>query len=322
MIDFSRHLKARVYHGLCALGSAENESSQPLSLLDSNKKLVLKSCPWLTWSGRVGAGRKTSAAVIKQVWNWWLEVAVACRSSMFILGQCKSPHQLRDLDTYIRMWYVLQCRLRWSCGHGTRSQLRAAPWLSSAAPEETLHRPSSGKKKEVRYGIFLPSIFKVDWVYGFFLNFGQTNILRRRHSNRIKDYTEQIPTNSIELRRAEGVINASERDQVEHKDSRALMARQACRIQALNGFDLQNFLLTESYVSAFHSTVKGWNNWGQSGASAAFKAVARARNPGFLSKKKRNKMEVGLLNPAATSAVSQHNKEDLLSNVSTEESLQ
>lgn len=32
-------------------------------------------------------------------------------------------------------------------------------------------------------------------------------------------------------------------------------------------------------------------------------------------------MEVGLLNPAATSAVLQHNKEDLLRNVSTKESL-
>lgn len=168
---------------------------------------------------------------------------------------------------------------------------------------------------------FLNLILSVGKSLWLFWNFGQTNISRRRHGNWIKDYTEQIPTNSIELRRTEGVINASESDQVEHKDSPALVGCQACRIQALNGFDFQNFLLTESYMSAFNSTVKGWNNWGQSGASPVFRPLRGHETQNFLVKKKRNKMEVVLLNPAATSAVLQHNKEDLLRNVSTKESL-
>lgn len=83
---------------------------------------------------------------------------------------------------------------------------------------------------------------------------------------RIEDYTEQIPTNSVELRCTEGVTSAPEREQVEPDDSRALVGQQAwcihqswC-IQALNGFDFHKFLLTESYMSAFNSTVKGCNN--------------------------------------------------------------
>lgn len=90
-------------------------------------------------------------------------------------------------------------------------------------------KPSTGrllaKRRKSGMESFCRPFLKLIEFVAFFLNFGQTNILRRRHSNWIKDYTEPIPTNSIELSyTAEGVINASERDQVEHKDSRALMA--------------------------------------------------------------------------------------------------
>lgn len=48
------------------------------------------------------------------------------------------------------LFSVSQCHLRSWFDRGTRSQLRVAPWPSSAAPKETLRLLSFGKKKAAR----------------------------------------------------------------------------------------------------------------------------------------------------------------------------
>lgn len=60
----------------------------------------------------------------------------------------KRFHFYRALIT--SLFSVSQCHLRSWFDRGTRSQLRVAPWPSSAAPKETLRLLSFGKRKAAR----------------------------------------------------------------------------------------------------------------------------------------------------------------------------
>lgn len=120
-------------------------------------------------------------------------------------------HQLGDSEAYIWMWSVF----------AVPPQMVVRPRDQITAPGRTVTflcgtrgnpPPAVFWQKEgsqVCKSLSLPSIFKLDslgrnrkeFVAFFFPNFDQTNILRRRHTKWIKDSTEQIPTNFVELRR-------------------------------------------------------------------------------------------------------------------------